>query len=527
MSPDKFNGGVAGMRSFTSFVAVLAVLPLATGAAQLDQPLWSATTDREVTFWRRAAGDVLLVGTAGTLLALDEHTGKELWRRTGLPAYAGPESHTSSVDAFGAGRTAPAAVLREVAVLWDAHDAVLTFDSGGMHARLEVLDLRTGARRWESEGLPFADLRGYLRASPTLLLVYGTGGTPGAPERVLVGVDLDAGQVRWQRRDVFAKPPLEFEAAGSGLETSRGTISGNQWPLLDSDTTAILFWSAAGPIKIDLRTGERVWAAPVDAARPPAISQDYPEMLLADGILYAPFDHSLQAFRVSDGHPIWHEPRRFNGKIAQFELTSAGLLVRGVTDWAPLEPLTLGGRFPAGLFIDLLDPATGASRWPRRDKPLRVMTPFARDGDFVYGATHDTLYRIALASGVARAITGLKFEPRGFPQGLVLRNGHLLVLSPQTLMLFDTAGATLYRAYFPPASLFQLTLFSQDHAYIMTKHADSSGHGAGGLLKVNKDSGKPELRALLGTGWGDYLLDESLELLFRLKQGREITCYRF
>src|SRR6266699_2574153 len=64
-----------------------------------------------------------------------------------------------------------------------SHDAVLTFDSGGGHARLEVLDLRTGARRWGSEGLPFADLRGYLRASPTLLLVYGTGGTPGAPER--------------------------------------------------------------------------------------------------------------------------------------------------------------------------------------------------------------------------------------------------------------------------------------------------------------------------------------------------------
>ena len=226
------------MRSSTSLVALLALLPLVKGTAQLDQPLWTVTIDREITFWRRATGGVLLVGTAGTLLALDEHTGKELWRRTGLPAYVGPEGQLRSVDAFGAGRTAPAAVLREVAVLWDAHDAVLTFDSGGVHARLEVLDLRTGARSWGSEGLPFADLRGYLRASPTLLLVYGTGGTPGAPERVLVGVDLDAGQVRWQRRDVFAKPPLEFEAAGSGLETSRGTIRGNQWPVLDGDTTA-------------------------------------------------------------------------------------------------------------------------------------------------------------------------------------------------------------------------------------------------------------------------------------------------
>src|SRR5260370_16386613 len=97
-----------------------------------------------------------------------------------------------------------------------------------------------------------------------------------------------------------------------------------------------------------------------------------------------------------------------------------------------------------------------------------MMTPFVRDVDWVYGATHDTLYRIALTSGAARALAGLKFEARGFPQGLELRNGHLLVLSPQTLMLFDTAGAPLYRAVFPPSSLFQLTLFSRHHPYIIT-----------------------------------------------------------
>ena len=96
------------MRSSTSLVALLALLPLVKGTAQLDQPLWTVTIDREITFWRRATGGVLLVGTAGTLLALDEHTGKELWRRTGLPAYVGPEGQLRSVDAFGAGRTAPA-----------------------------------------------------------------------------------------------------------------------------------------------------------------------------------------------------------------------------------------------------------------------------------------------------------------------------------------------------------------------------------------------------------------------------------
>jgi hypothetical protein len=52
----------------------------------------------------------------------------------------------------------------------------------------------------------------------------------------------------------------------------------------------------------------------------------------------------------------------------------------------------------------------------------------------------------------------------------------------------------LYRAYVPPASLFRLTLFSQNHAYIMTKHADSSGHGAIELLDAPIEFGERLLR---------------------------------
>jgi len=515
------------MRSFPSFVAFLVLLPIVTGAAQLDQPKWTVTLNQDVDFWEFAPGDILLVGTEGAILALDEHTGKELWRRSGLPAYVGPEEGTSSVDVLSSGRTTPATTLKDVDVLWDVDDAVLTFDSGGVHSHIEVWNLRDGTRRWASEGLPFDDLRGYVRASPSLLLLFGTAGTAGAPEQVLVGVDLDAGRVRWRRRDVFTTPPIEFEVNGSGLEASRGTISGNQWPVLEGDTAAILFWSAEGLINIDLRTGERIWATRLDVVRPPAISQDYPALLVSDRVLYAPFDHSLQAFSLSDGHPLWSEARRFIAKVAQLELTPAGLLVRGTSDWAPLLPSISLGAFPAGRFIDLLDPATGASRWPHRDKPLAIMTRFVVDGDRVYGATYDTLYRIDLASGAARAIAGLKFKDHGFPMGLEVRHGGLLVVNTQTLMLFDTTGAQVYAAHVHPSSLFRLTRFSRDYAYMMTDHADSSGHGPGGLLKINKDTGKPELRAPFGSGWGAYRLDDSLALLFRLQHRREIDCYRF
>src|SRR5690348_3553207 len=413
------------MRSSSSLVAFLTLTTFVRGAAQLEQPKWTVTLDQEVAFWEFAPGGILLVGTQGAILALDERTGKELWRRSGLPAYEGPEEGTRSVDVLASGRTTPATTIKDVDVLWDVDDAVLTFDSGGVHSHIEVWNLGDGARRWASEGLPFDDLRGYVRASRSLLLLFGTAGTAGAPEQVLVGVDLDAGRVRWRRRDVFTKPPMEFEASGSGLEASRGTISGNQWPVLEGDTAAILFWSADGPINIDLRTGERLWATRLDVVRPPAISQGYPALLVTDSVLYAPFDHSLQAFSLSDGRPLWREPRRFIAKVAQVELTPAGLLVRGTSDWAPLLPSITLGAFPAGRFIDLLDPATGASRW-RRDKPLAIMTRFVLDGDRVYGATYDTLYRIDLASGAARAIAGLKFKDHGFPMDLEVRHGGLL-----------------------------------------------------------------------------------------------------
>lgn len=515
------------MRALPWFPALLVIAPLVQGTAQLDQPKWTTTLDQDVVFWWPLPNHTLLVGTQGTILAIDQQTGKELWRRGGFPDYV-PEEGTSSVDAFGSGHPPPTTVLTDVTVLRDVDDVVLTFDSGGVHSRLEVLNLRNGARRWVSDGLPFDDLRGYVRASPSVLLLYGTSVKPGvAPEQVLVGVDLDAGHMRWRRRDVFTAPPVEFEVAGSGLEASRGTISGNQWPVLEGDTAAILFWSADGPINIDLRTGERIWATRLNVVRPPAISQDYPPLLVADGVLYAPFDHSLQALSVSDGHPLWSEPKRFIARVAQLELMPEGLLVRGANDWAPLLPSIVLGSFPAGRFIDLVDPATGASRWPRRDKPLPIGTRFVRQGDWVYGATHDSLYRIALATGSARSIASLKFEDNGFPQGLELRNGDLLISNTQTLMLFDTVGAAVYHAYFPPASAFQLTRVSRDYVYMMTKHADSSGQGASGMLKISKDTGKPERRAIFGDSWGSYRLDESLALLFRLQRGRVIECYDF
>src|SRR2546425_12793695 len=72
---------------------------------------------------------------------------------------------------------------------------------------------------------------------------------------------------------------------------------------------------------------------------------------------------------------------------------------------------TVRGPEPGGKrFLDLLDPATARSRWPKRDKPIEVTSPFVRQGDAVYAATREKLYRVTLENGDAHELATFKFE---------------------------------------------------------------------------------------------------------------------
>ena len=98
----------------------------------------------------------------------------------------------------------------------------------------------------------------------------------------------------------------------------------------------------------------------------------------------------------------------------QMEMTPRGLLVRGGPDWDSRQSqrgFTVRGTEPGGKrFLDLLDPATAQSRWPKRDKPIEVTSPFVRQGDAVYAATREKLYRVTLENGDAHELATFKFE---------------------------------------------------------------------------------------------------------------------
>ena len=548
------------MRRAIRLALSLSIGPLSLASSQSDQPVWTLNTDRYISFYQLTPEGILVVSTEGGLLGVDTATGKAVWTRGDVSNIVSPGANAGPATSIGT--APPSAPPRAwLDVLSATPYGVLTIDSAGERARLELIDLRTGERRWDSRGLPVHDVRGYFDVpGRDLLMVYGTAGEPGSPQRLWLGVDLETGALRWQSDSLLPEPPIEFEPDGTGLDASRGALRGHQGPVLDSDSTAVLFVSEWGPVKINLRTGSRVWASALRAGRPPALVQDYPRILEADGVLYAPAGKSLEAFSAADGRPLWPAPRKFSGQVAQLELTSAGLLVRGGRVWAP--PGNPRGGKP---FLEVLDPATGTARWAQRGKQFEVTTPFALDGDRLYVATRNRLYRIALRDGTASELAEVKFRGGEEPVGLEYRDGKVLLLANHNVALFDTAGVAGYQAYFerPAASTFQhvtraallvASVYSlasgqgygyyympplvypaavgerppsSAYVYVVAAHADTAGIAGPGLLKVRKDTGKPERWVVLADKSPDYRLDERGGLLLVKRDDRQIDCYRF
>jgi len=531
--------------------------------AQSDQRIWALKTDRYIILHRLAPAGVLIVSTDSALVGVDTSTGNVLWSRADIPNSVPSAPEPPPASSFGTADRPPVTPRVTLSPVWGTPYVIVARDSADSRAWVEVIDARAGNRRWVSDSLLVADVHGYAQLPDSALLLYGRSGSGPAAKMVFMAVDAGTGTPRWRSDTWFSEPPVEYDT--DGLEADRGTLDGNQWPLFDTDTTAILVWSPQGPVKVNMRTGERLWAASARLGKPPALAHGYPPPLLADGVAYIPFERRLAAVRALDGRPRWPEPRKFGGRIVQMEMTPRGLLVRGGPDWDPQQArrgFALRGPQPGGKrFLDLLDPATGESRWLKREKPIEVSTPFVRAGENVYAATREKLYRIALEGGEAHELASFKFRAGERPDGLELRGTTLVVLSAHTLTAFDTAGRQVYDAFFAPpgpSTLARLAVLganvaslasavanqgyypfyslqrrdsprppSQDYAYVVVAHADSAGTGPPGLLKVDKDTGKPVRRLLVGRKWPVYEMNAAETLIFFQADDHEIDCYRF
>ena len=551
------------MRRLIVAVSFLLCIPLLAAPAQSDRPLWRMKIDQYIIFQRLTPAGVLIVSTERALLGVDTATGRVVWTRADIPNLLPSLAQPTPATSFGTAAEPPVTPRVSLTPLWGAPYVIVARDSADSRAWIDIIDARTGENRWSSDALGIADLRGHFQLPDSALLLYGRTGSGAASTMVFIAADAATGSRRWQSNTWFSEPPAEYDA--DGLEAGRGSLDGSAGPLFDTDTTAILLWSGQGPIKVDLRSGKGLWTASHQLGSPPALSHGYPAPLLSDGFLYVPFERRLDAFGVIDGRSRFAEPRKFPGRILQMEMTPRGLLVRGGADWDSRQSrgFAVRGPEPGGKrFLDLLDPATAQSRWPKQDRPIELTTPFLRRGDDVYAATREKLYRVGLENGDARELARFKFQAGESPEGLELRGGMLVLLAAHTLMAFDTTGQLRYDAFFPPpgpSALARLAVLAanlsnvaavamhqsgyyrfyalerrdplrpsaQDYAYVVAAHADSGGTGPAGLLKVSKATGKPERRLRLGTKWPEYETNDTGTLLFFQADDHEIDCYRF
>ncbi len=133
-----------------------------------------------------------------------------------------------------------------------------------------------------------------------------------------------------------------------------------------------------------------------------------------------------------------------------------------------------------GSFVDLLDPATGASRWLKPYKrgwsvlhskdPPATTSPFVVRGERVYFASDGKLYAITLSQGSLA-----ENRADGIPCSC-----------PPAALLADTTGAVRYHAYYPGPRTGGLlghilswhhtdAYHTRDFVYALTAEKDSTG----------------------------------------------------
>ena len=97
--------------------------------------------------------------------------------------------------------------------------------------------------------------------------------------------------------------------------------------------------------------------------------------------------------------------------------------------------------------------------------------------------------------------------------------------------LYGTVIRPSYGYYYVPALTYPAAGGqrppSSPYVYIVAAHADAAGVAGPGILKVRKESGKPERRVVVGIKSPDFRLDEPGGLLFLKRDDQQIVCYRF
>lgn len=390
----------------------LAIALLASGALDLDAqstPVWKHSVDSPISEGVVLSNGYVAVRTEGGLTVLSPEDGHELWRKPAVCCF------------WPAGLTDFAVALRP--------------DRGA------VLDLEHGQEQWRLGDLPIDSMVG-ARDIPerNLLLAYGSTGKGGMR---LVAASLDSGVVRWRQDTLFSDLP---DLAHKWQEIR---LSLPPQLLLDSDTTFVVFPTRGGVMRLDSRTGALLWRIDALARTEPPLGVAYASLTADSSVILVPFERHLMAVRSADGKVLWDHPGDFPSRLAQIEITPHGVLVRGYFKGHAPSPQIKP-------FVDLLDPATGQSRWPKSIGDIDNASAMLVRGDTAWLASQRRLVAIALGSGEVRRVGAFKFQGDEFPVAMEEVDGSFIILSDHNLVGITPSGEVRFQRYYgrPGSSLF-------------------------------------------------------------------------
>jgi outer membrane protein assembly factor BamB len=523
-------------------------MALAMSGPARSEPLWTLTTTREIVFQRLTPIGSLLVSTEDGLMGVDAASGKTLWTRSDVQKLKECNYDEIANTSYG---------------LIELGEGV-----GGTQRRIEVIDLTTGAKKWDSGELPMNSSQGQLQVAHQGMMVMC--GLPKKGKKpVVVAVSADDGTLKWQQDEIFTKPLNLIEVKGSGKLFKRYSIEGNQNPVFDTENSMIVYLTIEGPVKLDLTTGAKLWTAPIKSKSLPALKDGYAQMLLGDGALFVPYGKSLQAVDVNTGALLWAKDRDFKSRISQMQVTPQGLVVRGSPTFDDK------GKLDGKPFLDLLDPKTGLSLWKKPFKDLEDATTFDLRGDKLYIAADGELFAVNLADGASTAVTKFKFKGKEVPGSLEVVDGDYVLCSSQNVMRLGPDGTIKYHTFHSapgasgfmkivstaaimtinaasaaqahsnawnnPGTTYKYTLYgnpelsrrfkaSQNaNAYVsmLTGGVEADGRKGVGLIKVEKASGTDAAKVVLGDKTPEYEMDPIDGRVFFKKSDTEIICYGF
>jgi outer membrane protein assembly factor BamB len=325
-----------------------------------------------------------------------------------------------------------------------------------------AIDTRTGQDIWSTKELGFGDTYGVVYIPDILgVFLYGKRFVDPKKKTALM-VNVFTGEPYWESIEPFKKwDPKVFGRRA-------------QPPVLDTDSTMVLFLNSKAVRRYNLLTGELIWESEelerakgnfldqIDDANKKKESGPVPEFLPRDGYssmvaspeqddLYVPHHNTLAAISLEDGSKFWEKEYRLGSDAIASQLATVpeGVIVRSWTASDSDEDHVL-----------LLDRETGEERWkaPRKEGSIvnkmftlwLETTNFEIEEDRVLLCAHRDVIEIDLATGQDQKLNELDFEAADEPVWIEPTNTGFLVVGSQNAAWIDDRGVSRNGVYVRP-----------------------------------------------------------------------------